>query len=196
MRKSAYSCGHKRVIVIRGIMRGANDNAESAGSGPFMASARGLTLPIVAIGLLYGLPLVGLLVAGQGEGALARLCILALCLSLPFLIAYAVLRRVTARIDVMPHTLLLHPGFPRTGQFVVPYSVIRGIRVRRGLGGRLSGASTLVVDLAGGAPFVVADLADADAARIAILARLEQRKLAPVIEIPPESVEIPRILVG
>lgn len=177
-------------------MRGANDNAETAGDGPFTASARGLVLPVIVVGGLYGLPLAVLLIAGQGDGALARLCILALCLSLPFLIAYAILRRVTARVDVMPHTLLLHPGFPRTGQFVVPYSVIRGIRVRRGLGGRLSGTSTLVVDLAGGTPFDVADLADAEAARAAILARLELRKPAPAAEIAAELPEIPRILMG
>jgi len=177
-------------------MRGANDNAETAGDGPFTASARGLALPVLMVGWLYGLPLAGLLIAGQGDGALARLCILALCLSLPFLIAYAVLRRATARVDVMPHTLLLHPGFPRTGQFVVPYSVIRGIRVRRGIGGRLSGTSTLVIDLAGGAPLEIADLADAEGARAAILARLEQRKPAPMAEIPAELPEIPRILTG
>jgi len=196
MRKSAYSCGHKRVIVIRGIMRGANDNAEHTGSGPFTASARGLVLPILVVTALYGLPLMALLVSGWGDGALARLCILALSLSLPFLIAYAVLRRATARIDVMPHTLLLHPGFPRTGQYVVPYSVIRGVRVRRGLGGRLARSATLVVDLAGGTPFAVSDLADAEAARAAILDRLEQRRPAPSIEIPAESAEIPRIRAG
>lgn len=177
-------------------MRGANDNAEHTGSGSFTASARSLVLPILIVTALYGLPLMALLVAGRGDGALARLCILALCLSLPFLIAYAVLRRATARIDVMPHTLLLHPGFPRTGQYVVPYSVIRGIRVRRRLGGKLAGSSTLVVDLAGGTPFAVADLADADAARAAILDRLEQRKPLPPVEIPVESAEIPRILAG
>ena len=177
-------------------MRGANDNAETAGGGPFTASSRGLALPVIVVAALYGLPLAGLLAAGQGDGALARLCILALCLSVPFLIAYAVLRRVTARVDVMPHTLLLHPGFPRTGQFVVPYSVIRGVRIRRGLGGRLSGTSTLVVDLAGGSPFEVADLAEADAARASILSRLELRKPAPRAEIPTELPEIPRILIG
>ena len=177
-------------------MRGANDNAESDGGGPFRPSARALALPVVAVAALYGLPLAGLLIAGQGGGAVARLCVLALSLSMPFLIAYAVLRRATARIDVMPHTLLLRPGFPRTGHHVVPYSVIRAVRIRRGLRGRLAGSATLVVELAGGTLVEVADLADAEAARAEILARLDPRKPASAGESAADLPENPRMRTG
>lgn len=172
-------------------MRGENDNAAASGTGPFRASVRSLFVPAAVFALLYGLPLAGLLIAGKGDGALARLAIVTLSAGLPFLIAYAVLRRVTARVDVMPHALLLHPGFPSVRQNAVPYRSIRSVSVRKGLGGRLSGSATLVVELAGGARRAVADLADAEAARAAVLARIaidaQAREQGEWPEIPAES---------
>jgi membrane protein YdbS with pleckstrin-like domain len=153
-------------------MRGENDNAASGGTGPFRASALSLLVPATVFAAFYGLVAAGLFLTGKGEGALARLAIVALSAGLPFLIAYAVLRRATARVDVMPHALLLQPGFPSVRQHAVPYRSIRSVSVRTGIGGRLSGSATLVVELAGGSRRAVADLADAEAARGAVLARI------------------------
>jgi len=153
-------------------MLGANDNAGLGGAGPYRASTRALLIPTLVVALLYGLPLAGLVASGAGDGAVARLCIVALSVMLPFLIAHAVLRRVTARVDAMPHALVLRPGFPSMREHVVPYPAIRSVSVRRGLGGRLARSATLSVELAGGARRTVADLADATAARDAIMERM------------------------
>lgn len=177
-------------------MRGANDNADDAGGGPFLASARALLLPVAVAALAYGLPLAGLMAAGKGDGAVARLCMAALGLALPFLVAHAVLRRATVRVDVLPHALIVHPGFPSMRQHVVPYPAVRSVEVLRGLGGRLSGTATLVVTLAGGRRLSAVGLADAEAARDSVLARLAPPEPAEAPDTAAENREIGRFLAG
>jgi membrane protein YdbS with pleckstrin-like domain len=177
-------------------MRGANDNADTDGGGPFRASATALFVPVLATAVFFGLPLVWLMSTGNGEGSIGRLCMVALGLGLPFQIAYAILRRATVRVDTPPHGLIVHPGFPSTRQHEIPYGAIEAVEVRRGLGGSLGGSSTLVVTLVGGHKVAAADLADGEAVRVAIAARVgrPERTVEPPLAGP--KIEIARILAG
>jgi membrane protein YdbS with pleckstrin-like domain len=178
------------LIVIRGIMRAQNDNAEFGG-GPFAPSIAALFMPAAVIAAGYGTLLATLILFDMGDGAVARLCIVVLALAAPFLIAHAALRWVTTRLDIFSHAVHLQPGFPKNEQYVVPYALIRSVRVRRGLGGWLSGSGTVSIELTNGARIAACDLAEPERARDAILSRLHPPKPA---ELPAEELEKPEIL--
>ncbi|MDP3896116.1 MAG: PH domain-containing protein, partial [Mesorhizobium sp.] len=141
-------------------MRAENDNGDDAGGGRFQPSRVSLFLPVAVILVGYSLVLLTLAVAGRSDGAIARLCIVVLTLIVPFLIAHAVLRLVTMRLLVLRHTLHLHPGFPRSERYEIPYGLIESMRIRRGIGGRIAGSGTLVLTLADGQKVAACDLAD------------------------------------
>ena len=153
-------------------MRGVNDNPQPGFGGPFLPSALSLFLPTLTILSGYGVVLAGLVVAGRGDGALARLCIVVLALGGPFLIAHATLRAFTIRVAVMPRTLYVHRGFPSSQAQDIPYRLIERVAIRRGLAGRISGSGALVVTLLGGRRIVVGDLKNPDRARAAILRQM------------------------
>jgi membrane protein YdbS with pleckstrin-like domain len=178
------------LIVIRGIMRAQNDNADTGG-GHFAPSALALFLPAAVIIGGYGLLLALLAVAGKADGAIARLCMIVLALAAPFLVAHAVLRRITTRVDVFSHAVHLQPGFPSNQRHVVPYALIRAVRVRRGPGGRLAGSGTLSIELTNGGRIAACDLAAPELARQAIEARRSSPKTA---DLPAQPAEMPEIL--
>lgn len=153
-------------------MRGVNDNPQPGYGGPFLPSALSLFLPSLVILSGYGLALAGLVVAGRGDGALARLCIVVLALGGPFLIAHATLRFFTIRVAVMPRALYMHRGFPSSEAQDIPYRLIDRVAVRRGLAGRISGGGALVVTLLGGRQIVVGDLKHPHQARAAIVRQM------------------------
>ena len=171
-------------------MRAQNDNAE-IGGGPFAPSTTALFLPAALIVAGYGTFLTALILLGMGDSAIARLCMVVLALAAPFLIAYAVLRRVTTRLDIFSHAVHLQPGFPKNEQYVVPYALIRSVRVRRGLGGWLSRSGTVSIELTNGAPIAACDLAEPERARDAILSRLHPPK---PVELPATELQKPEIL--
>jgi membrane protein YdbS with pleckstrin-like domain len=140
-------------------MRGDNDNPDDGAEGPFFPSTRAVFLPTVVIVSGYAAAFASLWFFGRGEGALARLCLLVLAVGGPFLVAHAVLRRFTVRIDVMPHAVYAHTGFPRNAPEEIPYALIRRLTLRQGPVGRLTGSGTLVFEIAGGTSIAVADLA-------------------------------------
>lgn len=150
-------------------MRGVNDNPRPGYGGPFLPSALSLFLPTMVVLAGYGVALAGLVLAGRGDGALARLCIVVLALGGPFLIAHATLRVFTIRVAVMPRTLYVHRGFPSGEAQDIPYRLIDRVAVRRGLAGRIAGSGALVVTLSGDRRVVVGDLKHADQARAAIV---------------------------
>ena len=158
-------------MIDSGQMHAENDNSDELASGRFQPSRLALYLPAAVIFAGYGVLLTVLVVLGKADGAIARLCLVVLTLAIPFLVAHASLRLVTARLVALPHTLHLHPGFPRNDRFEIPYALIASMRVRHGIAGRLLGSATLVLELADGQVLAACDLADAEGAMTAIAAR-------------------------
>jgi hypothetical protein len=101
-------------------MRGDNDNPDVGGGGTFVPSTVAVFLPSAVIVGGYLAAWTGLWIAGRGDGALARLCLLVLSLGGPFLVAHALLRRFTARVEVLPQAVMVHAGFPRSEPVAVP----------------------------------------------------------------------------
>ena len=140
-------------------MRGDNDNPDVGAGGSFLPSARAIFLPTIVIVVGYAGALLSLWLLGRGESNLARLCLLVLAFGGPFLAAQAVLRCFTIRVDVMPHAVYVHTGFPRKAPVEIPYALIRRLTLDRGPVGRLTGSGTLVVEVVGGARIEVVDIA-------------------------------------
>lgn len=140
-------------------MRGDNDNPDVGAGGSFVPSARAVFLPSLVIIVGYAVAFLSLWLLGQGEGTLARLCLLVLTVGGPFLLAHAVLRRFTIRVDVMPHAVYVHTGFPRGSPYEIPYALIRRLTLKQGPLGRLTGSGTLEFEIAGSTRISAADLA-------------------------------------
>jgi len=173
-----------------GRMRGDNDNPDVGAGGAFLPSTRAVFLPAILIVGGYAAAFAWLWLQGRGDGALARLCLLVLAVGGPFLLAHAVLRRFTVRIDVMPHAVYAHTGFPRKAPDEIPYALIRRLTLRRGPVGRLTGSGTLVFEIAGGTAIVVADLARPDQALRAIGRLIDDAALGLVaLSAPAEPAE-------
>ena len=171
-----------------GRMRGENDNLDVGAEGAFLPSTVSVMLPAAVILGGYGLTYAWLAVAGRGDGALARLCLIVLALVGPFLIAHAVLRRFTARVDVMAHAVFVHTGFPRSEPYEIPYALVRRLTLSRGPIGRLTGSGSLVFELSTGRTICVADLARPSQAIAVIGRRMEEvaeRRLD--AETPPKN---------
>lgn len=149
-------------------MRGDNDNPDVGAGGSFLPSGRAIFLPTILIVGGYAVVFLSLWLFGLGEGGLARLCLLALAVGGPFLVAHAVLRRFTIRVDVMPHAVYVHSGFPRRAPDEISYALIRRLTLVRGPVGRLTGSATLVFEIAGGTRIAVDHLARPDEAFRAI----------------------------
>ena len=134
-------------------MDGSNDN-----HGPVPRQSRealrlsrlSLFLPTLVIAAGYGAVWLWLQASGQGTSALARLCLAVLLVGVPLLAAHAALRLATFSLKVMVHAVHLQQGFPSAGSAEIPWSAIRALEVRRGFGGWLTGAGTLVFHLTTG----------------------------------------------
>lgn len=152
-------------------MRGENDNPDVGAGGAFLPSSAAVFLPTLVIVGGYALAWSGLWLAGLSGGALGRLCLIVLAVGGPFLVAHAVLRRFTTRVEVLPHAVFVHAGFPRGEPVEIPYALIRRLTVARGPVGRLTGTGTLIFEVAGGARVAAADLARPGHA-LAVIGRL------------------------
>jgi len=166
-------------------MRGDNDNPDVGAGGSFLPSAIAVFLPSILIIGGYAAAFATLWLLGRGDGALARLCLLVLAIGGPFLLAHAVLRRFTVRVDVMPHAVYVHTGFPRSAPDEIPYALIRRLTLARGPVSRLTGSGTLVFEIAGGARIAVADLARPGEALRAIGRLIDEAALAFVPDAEP-----------
>lgn len=147
-------------------MRGENDNLGSGAT--FMPSRLALFLPVAVVAAGYAALLSWLLATGRADNSIARLSVIVLSIGVPILIAHAVLRYFTIRIQPQAHMLYLQTGFPRTEMLHVPYPVIRDIYIRRGIVGRFTDSGTLVFRLVAGQPLAVCDLRHPDAAKAEI----------------------------
>jgi hypothetical protein len=138
------------------------------------ASALALFLPGLVVAAGYAVLWLSLYSAGRGDGALARVCLVVLVIGVPCLLAYAGLRLSTTRLTLRGAHLEVHPGFPARDPVIVPYPAVKGLSLRRGLSGWITGAGSLVIERENGAPLVVSGLASPDAA----LADLKSRRAA------------------
>lgn len=148
---------------------GVNDNIPVGDGRVFRASAAALFGPVAAVLAFYA-SLYGVIVlSGYGNGALARLCLVTGGLAVPFLLAQAVLRWVTIRVQATGNALYLHRGFPSPDMQAIAWSDIRAISIRPPPLGIPRAAGTLRIQLADGRTIAVADLEDAAAARDALM---------------------------
>lgn len=147
-------------------MLGENDNLGTGAT--FTPSRPALFLPVAVVAAGYAALLFFLLVTGKSGSGIGRLSVIVLSVGVPLLFAHAVLRYFTIRLQPQAHMLFLQTGFPRTEPLEIPYPLIRDIRIRRGLAGRLTGSGTLVFRLVSGQPLAVCDLQNPDAAKAEI----------------------------
>lgn len=94
-------------------------------------------------------------------------------IGVPVLLAHAGLRLSTTRLTLRGANLEAHPGFPSRDPEIIAYSAISGLKLRRGLTGRLTGAGSLVITRETEAPLVIAGLVDPDQAVEEIARRKE-----------------------
>ena len=125
-------------------------------------------LPTAVIALLYAFGWLLLVAIGRIDTGLARLFVVVLAVGVPLLLAHAFLRYQTIRIEVLEGAIRFHRGWPAEGPVVMPCSMIRAVRVRRGLSGRLFGGGTVALDLITGDRTAIADMRDPDGACAAI----------------------------
>tara|TARA_R110002020_G_scaffold35195_4_gene106318 strand:+ start:4066 stop:4581 length:516 start_codon:yes stop_codon:yes gene_type:complete len=136
------------------------------------ASALALFLPTVVVAAGYGGLWLALSLAGRGNGAFARVCLMVLVIGVPCLLAYAGLRLSTTRLALRGAHLEAHPGFPVRDPVIVAYAAVSGLSLRRGLSGWITGAGSLVIERDTQAPLVVPGLANPDAALAAVSERV------------------------
>lgn len=144
---------------------GVNDNIPIGDGRVFRASTAALFVPVAAVIAVYGSIYLLIVLAGHGDGALARLCLVTGGLAVPFLFAQAVLRQMTIWVQPTGKALYLHRGFPSRDMQSIAWSDIRTISVKRPPLGFPRAAGTLSIGLSEGRAIAVADLEDATVAR-------------------------------
>ena len=159
------------------VIRAENDNDEvDPGSGnamQFRPSWFALFLPTAVIAAGYAVALMGLQMLGKGEGALARLCIMVLALGVPLLLASAVLRFFTIRIQLLSDTIVIHQGFPRRNAREISYPLIRAVHVSQGIAGKWSESGALILELVTGQRVTISDMAEPDQVKSTLERRLD-----------------------
>jgi membrane protein YdbS with pleckstrin-like domain len=113
--------------------------------------------------------------ADMSDTNLARLFIVVMAVFVPLLAAHAFLRYQTIRVQVNEDCLFCHPGWPKDLPLEVPIAMIEDVVVKRGLSGRLFGGGTLVLHLVAENKVVIADLAEPDEAKKAVLNAISNR---------------------
>lgn len=170
---------------------GINDNIPVGDGRVFRASAEALFVPVAAVLAAYVVACLALVLAGHGEGVLIRFLLVSAGVATPFLLAQAVLRHVTIRVQPTRHALNIHTGFPSARTEALAWNEIREVTVRRPPLGFPADAGTLRITLAGGRRVAVADLAGADAAKEAILAMAFPEEAELVAEMRGEPLDAP-----
>ena len=149
--------------------------APSTPQRPFWrASVAALFLPALVVAVGYAALWLYLVQIGRGSDNLARVSLAVLAIGVPCLLAYAGLRWTTTRLTLRGSHLEAHPGFPARDPVVVAYASISGLRIRRGLSGRLTGAGSLIIEREPEASVVVSGLTDPDAALMETTRRAPQ----------------------
>ena len=142
------------------------ERVEAQNSGvPLFVAHWHIFVPTVVIAILYSAAWMFLAMTGKSDTGLARLFIVVMAVGVPFLAAHAFLRFQTIRLQVSDGHAYCHPGWPKELPIDVPLSVIKEVKVRRGLSGYLFGGGTLILDLVTEGSVVVADISEPDLAK-------------------------------
>lgn len=137
----------------------------------FKPSALALFLPIIVVSIGYGVIWFWLYTTGQSHSALARICMFVLVLGVPLISAYNLLKYATLGIKLNETFLKIHSGFPSRDPIEIPYSLIKDIKIVKGLASRWTGAASLQLFLNSGKPITITALTDPKQAKAAIQAR-------------------------
>jgi len=143
-----------------GQLRGENDNPGRDENATFAASRVSLALPVVIIAAGYALLVAYLALSARSEPRIGQIAVILLSVGVPFVLAYAVLRALTVRVQLLSHAVIVHSGFPRAGGIEIPYALVLGSTVRRGMFERLAGAGTVVVELTDGTRLTITDISE------------------------------------
>ncbi len=145
------------------------ERAEAKNSGvPLFTAHWHIFVPTMIIAVLYSVAWLVLASVGKSDSGLARLFIVVMAIGVPLLAAHAFLRYQTIRLQVSDGHAFCHPGWPKDLPIDVPLAVIRQVKVRRGLSGRLFGGGTVILDLVTEGNVIVTDLAEPDKAKAII----------------------------
>ncbi|MEM7216578.1 MAG: PH domain-containing protein [Pseudomonadota bacterium] len=149
------------------------ERSEARTSGvPLFTAHWHIFIPTLVIAILYSVAWITLATLGKADSGLARLFIVVMAVGVPLLAVHAFLRYQTIRLQVSDGHVFCHPGWPKELPIDVPVSVIREIKVKRGLAGRVFGGGTIILSLVTEGDVVVADLAQPELARQTIEAEL------------------------
>ena len=147
------------------------EDAEMRDTGDPLFRARWqIFVPPAAVAIIYLLAWVYLHMSGRNDHALARLVSIVMAVRVAPRPAPAFLRFVTGRGERLRRGY--HSGWPRELPVDMPYELIAGLRVKKGISGLVFGGGTLVMDLTTGEKAAVADLAEPEAARDEIARRI------------------------
>ncbi|MCC2112949.1 MAG: PH domain-containing protein [Hyphomicrobiales bacterium] len=167
-------------MMTTGDSQGSAGEAPAANSAiwtiPYSASAHwALFLPTVLIALLYGLAWLILYLAGQGDGDLARLCLVVVVVAPPLIGAYALFRYVTIALTLADGNVLVNSGGFGATIREIPADDIRAVTVKHGLVGQLVDMGTVRIETVSGDRIVVPGLASPQPVVRAISAAIEAR---------------------
>lgn len=161
-------------------MQGVNDNP-LAPVGPdearaaFAVSHLAFLLPALGVAFVFIGTWFAFWLAGQGTAPLARLALLGGCLAGPVLAAHGLLAAAAQRVQLLAHAIVIEQGVTAPRRETLSYDFITGMALGASLNGRLTGAGSLVLDLADGGRVAVSGLKDAARAKRAVAAMARHR---------------------
>ncbi|MGB7285495.1 MAG: PH domain-containing protein [Salaquimonas sp.] len=117
-------------------------------------------IPTFIILISYGLSMLYLWATGRVDSALFRLAAIVAGIGVPLLLAHAFLRYETICVRLSSSSTQFHRGWPKKSMTSIPFELVTGMSVKRGLFGRLWGGGTLIVKTKGGIKTAISDLKD------------------------------------
>jgi membrane protein YdbS with pleckstrin-like domain len=96
---------------------------------------------------------------------LGRLFIIVMSVFVPLLAAHAFLRFQTIRLQINPHGVVCHPGWPKDLPIEVPFAMIEDVAIKRGISGRMLGGGSLILTLPSERKLVISDLSKPEEAK-------------------------------
>lgn len=122
-------------------------------------------VPTLVIAILYLGGWIGLFFMHGSHSGLSRLFIIVLAVGVPLLLAHAFIRYQTIFLEIYDDHFLVHTGWPRAEAITLPFQVVRGVSVRRGLSGRIFGGGSLFIELISSDLVVLADVRSPELAK-------------------------------
>lgn len=114
--------------------------------------------PAVVVAVLYGGAWLAFAAQGRSGEDFARLLLLICAIGTPLLLAHALMRFRSARIELGPGAVTVSRGWPHGPARAIPIGDVVSVRVRRSVLGRLFGTGSLELRLRDGEDLAVGDL--------------------------------------